>query len=151
MRIALAQINPTVGDLAGNLRKHLDALARARDAGAQVVVFPEMSILGYPPKDLLLKPAVIALAAQAVQRVAEAAAKGGGGGGGGITALVGYPEKNTASVGRPLHNAVAIVRDGAVVARRYKSLLPTYDVFDESRYFEPGGEAVGGAEEGGSK
>jgi predicted amidohydrolase len=149
MRIALAQINPTVGDLAGNLRKHLDALARARDAGAQVVVFPEMSILGYPPKDLLLKPAVIALAAQAVQRVAEAAAKCGGAGGAGITALVGYPEKNTASVGRPLHNAVAIVRDGAVVARRYKSLLPTYDVFDESRYFEPGGEAVGGAEEGG--
>jgi len=82
MRIALAQINPTVGDLAGNLRKHLDALARARDAGAQVVVFPEMSILGYPPKDLLLKPAVIPLAAQAVQGGAEAAAKGGGGGGG---------------------------------------------------------------------
>ena len=76
MRIALAQINPTVGDLAGNLRKHLDALARARDAGATVVVFPEMSILGYPPKDLLLKPAVIALAAQAVERVAEAAPDG---------------------------------------------------------------------------
>lgn len=130
MRIALAQINPTVGDLAGNLRKHLDVLARARDAGAQVVVFPEMSILGYPPKDLLLKPAVIERAAQAVQRVAEQAT--------GLTALVGYAEKNTASVGRPLHNAVAIVRDGRIVSKRFKSLLPTYDVFDESRYFEPG-------------
>src|SRR3954468_15637555 len=119
MRIALAQINPTMGDLAGNLRKHLDGVARARDAGAQVVVFPEMSLLGYPPKDLLLKPAVIRLCADAVQRVADAA--------GGITALVGYPERNTASVGRPLHNAVAAVRDGTVISKRYKSLLPTYD------------------------
>src|SRR5512136_2354845 len=122
MRIALAQINPTVGDLAGNLQKHLEMVGRAREAGAEVVVFPEMSILGYPPKDLLLKPAVIELAAQAVQRVAEAAAQNGGAG---MTVLVGYPEKNTASVGRPLHNAVAILRDGAVVSRRLKSLLPT--------------------------
>ena len=130
MRIALAQLNPTVGDLAGNLKKHLDALARAREQGAQVVVFPEMSILGYPPKDLLLKPAAIRLAAQAVERVAQAA--------GNMTALVGYAEKNTESVGRPLHNAVAIVREGRIVSKRLKSLLPTYDVFDESRYFEPG-------------
>ncbi len=130
MRFALAQINPTVGDLVGNLQKHLDALARARDAGANVVVFPELSILGYPPKDLLLKPAVIRLASEAVQRIAEAA--------GGITAIVGYPELNTASAGRPLHNAVAVVRDGQILSKRFKSLLPTYDVFDESRYFEPG-------------
>ena len=130
MRIALAQINPTVGDLAGNLQKHLDALQKARDAGAQVIVFPELSILGYPPKDLLLKPAVIRQSAAAVQRVADAA--------GNITALVGYAEKNTATAGRPLHNAVAVVRDGSIVSKRFKSLLPTYDVFDESRYFEPG-------------
>ncbi|HVT82601.1 MAG TPA: NAD+ synthase [Phycisphaerae bacterium] len=130
MRIALAQINPTVGDLAGNLAKHLDFLGRARDAGAQIVVFPELSIMGYPPKDLLLKPAVIRLAAEAVQRVAEAS--------GGITAVVGFAEKNLASVGRSLHNAVAVVRDGHVISKRYKSLLPTYDVFDELRYFEPG-------------
>ncbi len=134
MRIALAQINPTVGDLAGNLHKHLAALARAREQAAQVVVFPELSILGYPPKDLLLKPAVIALAAQAVERIAAAAQ--------GITALVGYPERNTASVGRPLHNAVAIVKDGGIISRSLKSLLPTYDVFDESRYFEPGGRGA---------
>jgi NAD+ synthetase len=142
MRIALAQIDPTVGDLAGNLKKHLEMLERAKDAGATVVIFPEMSILGYPPKDLLLKPAVIELAAQAVERIAEAAGKNGGGGGG-VTALVGYPEKNRASVGRRLHNAVAIVRDGRIISRRFKSLLPTYDVFDESRYFEPAG---GGAD-----
>jgi NAD+ synthase (glutamine-hydrolysing) len=133
MRIALAQINPTIGDLAGNLARHLDFLRRAREAGVQLVVFPELSTLGYPPKDLLLKPAVIRLAGEAVQRIAEAAQ--------GITALVGYPEKNTASAGRSLHNAVAVVRDGKVIAKRFKSLLPTYDVFDELRYFEPGRHA----------
>jgi NAD+ synthetase len=137
MRFALAQINPTVGDLVGNLQKHLDALHRAREAGANIIIFPELSILGYPPKDLLLKPAAIRLAAEAVQRIADAAL--------GITAIVGYPERNTASAGRALHNAVAIVTNptaapngGKILAKRFKSLLPTYDVFDESRYFEPG-------------
>jgi NAD+ synthetase len=130
MRIALAQINPTVGDLAGNLARHLEFIGRARDAGAQVVLFPELSILGYPPKDLLLKPAVIRLAGEAVQRVAEASQ--------GITTVAGYPERNLASAGRALHNAVAVVRDGRIVSKRFKSLLPTYDVFDELRYFEPG-------------
>jgi NAD+ synthase (glutamine-hydrolysing) len=130
MRIALAQINPTIGDLGGNFAKHLRALEEAKRQAADLVIFPEMSVLGYPPKDLLLKPAVIRLAAQAVERIAAAAI--------GITAAVGYPEKNTASAGRPLHNAIALVRDGQLLARRFKSLLPTYDVFDESRYFEPG-------------
>src|SRR3954471_16145203 len=82
MRIALAQINPTIGDIVGNLKKHLEAVKQAREEGAEVVLFPEMSILGYPPKDLLLKPAAIQLSADAVERVAEAAR--------GITALVGY-------------------------------------------------------------
>src|SRR4051812_35931440 len=122
MRIALAQINPTIGDIVGNLKKHLDAVKQAREEGGEVVLFPEMSILGYPPKDLLLKPAAIQLSADAVERVAEAAR--------GITALVGDAEMNTASAGRPLHNAVAVVRDGRLVAKRFKSLLPTYDVFD---------------------
>jgi NAD+ synthase (glutamine-hydrolysing) len=130
MRIALAQINPTVGDIVGNLAKHVKCVQAAREQGAEVVVFPELSIIGYPPKDLLLKPSAIALCAEAVQRIAEAAR--------GISAIVGYPERNVGSAGRPLHNAVAIVRDGTVLARRFKSLLPTYDVFDESRYFEPG-------------
>jgi NAD+ synthetase len=130
MRIALAQINPTVGDVVGNVRKHVARIGEARERGAEVVVFPELSILGYPPKDLLLKPAVIQLCAEAVEEIAAAAR--------GITAIVGYAEKNVSKVGRPLHNAVAVVRDGEVLARRFKSLLPTYDVFDEGRYFEPG-------------
>jgi NAD+ synthase (glutamine-hydrolysing) len=130
MRIALAQINPTVGDIVGNLKKHVARIAEAKAQGAEVVIFPELSILGYPPKDLLLKPAVIQLCAEAVGEIAAAAQ--------GITAIVGYAEKNVRNTGRPLHNAVAVVRDGVVVAKRFKSLLPTYDVFDESRYFEPG-------------
>ncbi|HUO09120.1 MAG TPA: NAD+ synthase [Phycisphaerae bacterium] len=130
MRIALAQIDPTVGDIVGNLRKHLSVLKEAKSRGAEVVVFPELSILGYPPKDLLLKPAVIQLSLEAVEEVARAAQ--------GVTAIVGYAERNVSNRGRPLHNAVAVVRDGKVVAKRFKSLLPTYDVFDESRYFEPG-------------
>lgn len=130
MKIALAQINPRVGDMAGNLRKHLEFVRRAREQGAEMVVFPELSIVGYPPKDLLLKPAVIELCAEAVGVIAEAAV--------GLTVLVGYPERNTSSAGRPLHNAVAVVRNGHILAKRFKSLLPTYDVFDESRYFEPG-------------
>jgi NAD+ synthase (glutamine-hydrolysing) len=130
MRIALAQINPTVGDIVGNLKKHVARIADAKAQGAEVVIFPELSILGYPPKDLLLKPAVIQLCAEAVEEIAAAAQ--------GITAMVGYAEKNVRNAGRPLHNAVAVVRDGAVVAKRFKSLLPTYDVFDEGRYFEPG-------------
>jgi NAD+ synthetase len=130
MRIALAQINPTVGDIVGNLEKHIEYLRRAKSAGAQVVLFPELSILGYPPKDLLLKPTAIQLAAQAVERVAASAC--------GITAIVGYAEQNTASAGRTLHNAVAVVSEGKILGKRFKSLLPTYDVFDESRYFEPG-------------
>jgi len=130
MRIALAQINPTVGDIAGNLKKHLENLEKAQAAGAQVLLFPELSILGYPPKDLLLKPVVLARAAGAVEQIAKASTN--------ITTLVGTVIKNPASTGRPLYNAVAILRDGKIVATRIKSLLPTYDVFDESRYFEPG-------------
>ena len=127
MRIALAQIDPTIGDFVGNVRKHVEHVQEAKRRGAELVVFPELSILGYPPKDLLLKPAVIRLCAEAVAEIAEACA--------GITAIVGYAEKNTAAAGRPLHNAVAVVRDGAVLAKRFKSLLPTYDVFDESAVF----------------
>ncbi|HYO09703.1 MAG TPA: NAD+ synthase [Tepidisphaeraceae bacterium] len=130
MRIALAQINPTVGDLAGNVRKHLDFIARAKADGAQLVVFPEMSVPGYPAKDLLLKPGFIEDNLRAVRMIASRV--------NGIEAVVGYAERNPEPIGRPLHNAVAVLRDGAVASRHFKTLLPTYDVFDESRYFEPG-------------
>ena len=130
MRIALAQINPTVGDLRLNVRKHLDFIARAKDAGARLVVFPELSITGYPPKDLLLKRQFVEDQLRAVQLIASRVV--------GIDAIVGYAHRNEQPVGRPLHNAVAVLRDGKIVSQHFKTLLPTYDVFDESRYFEPG-------------
>ena len=130
MRIALAQINPTVGDLAGNVRKILDFTARAKAERATIVVFPELSITGYPPKDLLLKPQFIDDNLRALQLIASKTQ--------GIDAIVGYAERNANPIGRPLHNAVALLRDGQIHSKHFKTLLPTYDVFDESRYFEPG-------------
>jgi len=130
MRIALAQINPTVGDIAGNSAKILQFIERAKQSRARLVVFPELSLIGYPPRDLLLKPQFIDDNIRAVQLIAQRVH--------GIDAVIGYAERNAQPVGRPLHNAVALLRDGAVVSRHFKTLLPTYDVFDESRYFEPG-------------
>jgi NAD+ synthetase len=130
MRIALAQINPTVGDLAANCRKIIHFIQQAKDSGAKIVVFPELAICGYPPKDLLLKPRFVDDNLRAVQLIASRVR--------GIDAIVGYAERNISPVGRPLHNAVAVLRDGDIVSRHFKTLLPTYDVFDESRYFEPG-------------
>lgn len=130
MLLALAQLNPTVGDIRGNIEKITKAIHQARDAGAKLLLTPELSLLGYPPKDLLLKPSVIDQCTEAVEILAKESA--------GITTFIGYPERNRTNVGRPLYNSVAIVRDGQVIGRRHKSLLPTYDVFDESRYFEPG-------------
>jgi NAD+ synthetase len=130
MRIALAQINPTVGDIRHNMRKILDYIGQAKAQGAEIVVFPELALIGYPPKDLLLKPQFINDNLRALQMIASRVK--------GIDAIVGYAERNTAPVGRPLHNAVALLRDGQIFSRHFKTLLPTYDVFDESRYFEPG-------------
>ncbi len=130
MKIALAQINPTIGDIAGNTRKIIDHASRAASGGAVAVVFPELAICGYPPKDLLLKPQFIQDNIDALSQIARHA--------NGIDVIVGYADRNPAPVGRPLHNAVAVLRDGRIVSRHFKTLLPTYDVFDESRYFEPG-------------
>src|SRR5688572_16380671 len=131
MRIALSQINPTVGDITRNAEKIVRFTAEARAQGAQVVVFPELSVTGYPPKDLLLKPQFVSDNLRAVQEIAARIDPE-------VEVVVGYAERNTNPVGRPLHNAVALLRGGKVVSRHFKTLLPTYDVFDESRYFEPG-------------
>jgi len=129
MKLALAQINPTVGDIGGNLDLIRRDIAAARDAGAQLVIFPELAVIGYPPRDLLLKPAVVADCERAIAAVASACT--------GIAAIVGYPRKFEGERGRLLQNAAAVCADGKILHHAAKSLLPTYDVFDEHRYFEP--------------
>ncbi|MFM1871402.1 MAG: hypothetical protein RL398_824 [Planctomycetota bacterium] len=132
MKIALAQIDTTVGDFDGNVRKIVDFANSAASAGADLAVFPELAVCGYPPEDLLTSPAFLDAHDRALAALAAAAPAR-------LPLLVGCVERNDRAVegGRPLHNAVALVHDGAsrIVAR--KSLLPTYDVFDEARYFEP--------------
>src|SRR5258706_15441003 len=118
MKIAMAQINPTVGDIAGNCRKILEFVGKAKEMGAQLVVFPELSIPGYPPKDLLLKAQFVDDNLRALRMIAEKVEDG-------IDAIVGYADRNTDPVGRPLHNAVALLRAGKVVSHHYKTLLPT--------------------------
>ena len=130
MKIALAQINPTIGDVAGNTRLILQDINRAAEGGADLVVFPELAIIGYPPKDLLLKPAVIDQCEAAIASLAAQCTE--------TAAIIGYPCPSQAARGRQLHNAAAFCHHGQVRHRHVKSLLPTYDVFDEGRYFEPG-------------
>jgi NAD+ synthase (glutamine-hydrolysing) len=125
LRIALAQVNVTVGDIEGNARLIGDWIGRAREAGAQLVVFPEQAITGYPAEDLWLKPHFVDAARRALDQVASTAE--------GLVALVGYPERDGAT-----YNSVAVLADGAVRAAYRKQLLPNYSVFDERRYFEPG-------------
>ncbi len=140
MKIALAQIDPTVGDFAGNVSLIEGAIARAKEMGSGLVLFPELTLCGYPPKDLLLRPAFLVEMERALERVAAACV--------GVGAIVGFADKNPSGMGRPLRNGVAFCAGGKVVSRHYKRLLPTYDVFDESRYFEPGKvEGAGAAAE----
>jgi NAD+ synthetase len=130
MIIALAQTNPVVGDIAGNCRQIGDRIKRAKEMGAELVVFPELSVPGYPPQDLLRKAGFVQDNVCAVERLAEVTA-------GGPAALVGFVQPNPSAVGRTLWNATALMRNGRLDGRFHKSLLPTYDVFDELRYFEP--------------
>jgi NAD+ synthetase len=130
MRIALAQINPTVGDLAGNEAKILQAARRAEAELLDLVVFPELTIPGYPPRDLLLKKDFIAKNLAVLQRLAAASGK--------TAIMVGYAGENKTQPGRSCTNEAALLQGGKIVAARLKTLLPTYDVFDEDRYFEPG-------------
>ncbi|MEW6249146.1 MAG: NAD+ synthase [Planctomycetota bacterium] len=133
MKVALLQTNPTIGDVPGNTARVLAGIAQAAAAGAQLAVFPEQTLIGYPAKDLLLRREVIDANLAALEQIATRTAQSGG-----IAVLLGYAERNTASFGRPLFNAAALLQGGRVAARWRKRLLPTYDVFDEVRYFEPG-------------
>ncbi len=130
MKIALAQINPTVGDLEGNRLKILSFAERAEAMGAELVVFPELCITGYPPLDLLDSPAFIEQTQQSIAAVASSLPPS-------LGAIIGGPVPNPSSVGKRLFNAALLLDGGSVVARVHKQLLPTYDVFDEYRYFEP--------------
>jgi NAD+ synthase (glutamine-hydrolysing) len=127
LRIALAQINSTVGDFEGNVRKIVDSLERARDLGAAVVAFPELAIPGYPPEDLLFKPAFIEANLRALDTVARASR--------GVTAVVGFVDRRD-----DIFNAAAVLHDGALAGIYHKRYLPNYGVFDENRYFQAGTE-----------
>jgi len=131
IRVAAAQIDAVVGDIDGNVERVLRTYAQAGAAGADLVVFPELTLTGYPPEDLLLRRAFVAHAGKALEKVAGRTS--------GCTAIVGYPERD----GDALHNSAAVCRDGRVTHRYRKQLLPNYAVFDEQRYFRPGrGPAV---------
>ncbi len=129
LRLALVQANPTVGDIEGNLRLAREWIVRAREAGADLVVFPEMFLSGYPPEDLLLKPSFLRDIGEAVRELARAAED--------LTVIVGAVEWE-----EDLYNAAAVIRGGEVVATYRKVFLPNYGVFDENRYFRPGREAL---------
>jgi len=129
MRIGLAQINTTVGDLAGNRRRIIDAYRGLVGQGAELVVYPELAISGYPPRDLLFKRRFVTDVESALAEIAAAVGE--------APALVGFVETNPGGSGRRFFNAAAWCRRGEVAAVARKCLLPTYDVFDEDRYFEP--------------
>ncbi len=129
MRIGLAQLNPTVGDLAGNRRKILEAYAALVTQGAELVVFPELAVCGYPPRDLLFKRRFVPDVAESLAEIAAAV--------GAVPAVIGTVEVNPSGRGRPFFNSAAFCYRGKVGAVGRKCLLPTYDVFDEDRYFEP--------------
>ncbi len=126
LRVALAQINVTVGDVDGNSRKIRDGIDVAKEAAADIVVFPELAVCGYPPEDLLLKPRFLTDCREATEAIAR--------NGSGITAVVGFPEEDADKA----YNAAAIMADGGIVDVYRKIELPNYGVFDEERYFGTG-------------
>ena len=130
MKLALLQINPTVGDLAGNARLIAEAARRAGALGAELAVTPELALVGYLPRDLLLGQAFVEASWRQLDALARELE-------GAPPVLVGLPEPNPSEEGRPLFNTAALVHGGRVGQRFRKALLPTYDVFDEDRYFEP--------------
>ncbi len=128
IKIAIAQINPTVGDLDGNARIIIDYIKKAREKEADIVVFPELAVTGYPPKDLVLKPLFIKKNLEKFSEIAGATSD--------ITAVVGFVDKQ----GNDIYNAAGIIKDRKVIGIQHKTNLPNYDVFDEMRYFKPARE-----------
>lgn len=134
MKIALCQINPIVGDFDHNTSLILEWSKRAANQGCSLAVFPELSLVGYPPKDLLERPSFIRENLRRVDMLAKQIKS--------ISVLFGYVDMNPNFTGKPLLNCVALIRNGKIAGKGGKRLLPTYDVFDETRYFEPAPEGL---------
>jgi NAD+ synthase (glutamine-hydrolysing) len=130
MRIGIAQINAVVGDFPGNAKRILAAYRECLEKGAELVVTPEMSLVGYPPRDLVFKSQFVPKCLQALDYLADEVKA--------VPLLVGFVDFHEGNVGKPFRNAAAWLEAGEVKAKFWKTLLPTYDVFDERRYFEPG-------------
>ena len=135
MKIALIQYNPVIGDFAGNIARITGWLGKAKAAGCQLAILPELAISGYPPQDLLERPAFLDDQDRAFARLTAQANDIG------IAVICGLATRNPGSMGKPLHNSAVLFADGEVLFTTHKQLLPTYDVFDEARYFEPGSDS----------
>ncbi len=129
MKIALGQINPTIGDFTGNSKKIIESSRQALAQGAEMVLFPELAVCGYPPRDLLEKPAFVERNQKVVNEIAQAVPQ--------ITIVCGFVSPAKVETGKSVMNSAAVLRQGAVQFVQSKMLLPTYDVFDEMRYFGP--------------
>jgi NAD+ synthase (glutamine-hydrolysing) len=132
MRVTIAQLNPVVGDIGGNKARIVEHLARASREGSDLVVFPELFLVGYPPKDLVERPWFIERVVAAVEDLRSASEKCPKTG-----ILFGAPMPTRKGLGKPLYNTALLIEDGQILLEQPKSLLPTYDVFDETRYFAP--------------
>jgi NAD+ synthase (glutamine-hydrolysing) len=133
MRIALAQVNTTVGDIRGNRERILEAMGKARRMSAELVLFPELSLTGYPPRDMLGIHGFVDANIAALRDIASISDRMG--------AVIGFVDRNTFGEGKEFHNAAALVAEGKILGVVHKTLLPTYDVFDEDRYFEKSQES----------
>ncbi|MBW4440407.1 MAG: NAD+ synthase [Plectolyngbya sp. WJT66-NPBG17] len=136
MKIAIAQLNPTIGDIQGNANKILKAADRAASEGVRLLLTPELSLCGYPPRDLLIDPNFVATMVEQLSELASKLPEG-------VAVLVGTVEPNAGAIstgGKPLFNSVALIEKSNILKVFHKRLLPTYDVFDEDRYFEPGNQ-----------
>jgi NAD+ synthase (glutamine-hydrolysing) len=132
VKIALAQINPIIGDFAGNTKKVIAAAERARGLSCDLILFSELAISGYPPRDLLEKKDFVEANLRHLQGLIKSIR--------GIGVICGYVDKRPGNAGNPLYNSAVLFEKGAMLHTAHKRLLPTYDVFDETRYFEPGAE-----------
>src|SRR5579863_9525885 len=128
MKIALAQFNPTIGDFEGNASRILELAREAKSGGAELAVFSELCICGYPPQDLIERPSFLDRNLKALDILAKSTV---------LPSLVGYVGKAQDDTGKRVANCAAVIGDGRILFEQRKMLLPTYDVFDESRYFQP--------------